>query len=129
MGFMDAVKSVYSNYVTFEGRARRSEYWWFALFYLIVAFVLMGVIGTISDTLGSVLYGLFVLGSLLPAIAVQVRRLHDTGKSGWWVLIGLIPLVGAIVLIIFYVGDSQPGSNQHGPNPKGAGGTSEPEAA
>jgi uncharacterized membrane protein YhaH (DUF805 family) len=67
----------------------------------------------------SILSGLFVLANILPALAVGVRRLHDTGRSGWWLLIALIPLVGVIVLIIFYVQDSQPGVNKYGPNPKG----------
>lgn len=120
MGFLDAVKSVYTNYVNFQGRARRSEYWWWFLFYLIVVLVLAGGVSAISDTLGGALYAIFVLGSILPAIAVQVRRLHDTGRSGWWVLISLIPLVGFIVLLIFYASDSQPGENKYGPNPKGA---------
>lgn len=119
MQFIDAVKSVYTNYFKFEGRARRSEYWWFALFYIVVAVVTLGVIGAVNETLGATLYGLFVLGSIIPAIAVQVRRLHDTGRSGWWVLIAFIPLIGAVVLIIFYISDSQPGPNPHGPNPKG----------
>ncbi|MGY6661696.1 MAG: DUF805 domain-containing protein [Glycocaulis sp.] len=117
MNFMDAVKSVYSNYVGFHGRARRSEYWWFFLFYLIV----YGVLYTIDLSLIGypALSGIFALASILPSLAVAVRRLHDTGRSGWWILISLVPLVGFIVLIIFYVMDSQPGVNKHGPNPKG----------
>ena len=129
MGFMDAVKSVYSNYVNFQGRARRSEYWWFYLFYIIVAVVLQVLTATVSETLGGVLYLLFVLGTFLPMLAVAVRRLHDTGKSGWWILLALIPIVGAIVLIIFYVGDSQPGANKYGPNPKGVDAGPAPAAA
>jgi uncharacterized membrane protein YhaH (DUF805 family) len=117
MNFMDAVKSVYSNYVGFHGRARRSEYWWWYLFYLIVYGVLYAI--DLSVIGFPALSGLFALASLLPGIAVGVRRLHDTGRSGWWLLIALIPLVGAIVLIIFFVMDSQPGVNKHGPNPKG----------
>ncbi len=117
MNFMDAVKAVYTNYVGFQGRARRSEYWWFFLFYLIVYIVLYAVDLTVFGY--PMLSGLFALASFLPSLAVGVRRLHDTGRSGWWLLIGLIPLVGFIVLIIFYVGDSQPGVNKYGPNPKG----------
>ncbi|MFC4724153.1 DUF805 domain-containing protein [Glycocaulis abyssi] len=116
MNFMDAVKSVYSNYVGFQGRARRSEYWWWFLFYVIVYGVLYAVDMSVFGY--PMLAGLFALGSLIPAIAVGVRRLHDTGRSGWWILIGLVPLVGFIVLLIFYVMDSQPGVNQHGPNPR-----------
>ncbi|MEQ8406510.1 MAG: DUF805 domain-containing protein [Oceanicaulis sp.] len=126
---MDAVKSVYSNYVGFQGRARRSEYWWFALFYFIVAVALQLIAVGVNETMGGALYLLFLLGTILPGIAVQVRRLHDTGKSGWWVLLGLIPLIGVIVLIIFYVGDSQPGANKYGPNPKGVDAGPAPAAA
>ncbi|WP_429910913.1 DUF805 domain-containing protein [Glycocaulis sp.] len=117
MNFMDAVKSVYTNYAGFQGRARRSEYWWWYLFYIIVYIVLFSIDNALFGF--PMLAGLFALGSLIPGIAVGVRRLHDTGRSGWWLLIGLIPLVGFIVLIIFFVMDSQPGVNQHGPNPKG----------
>lgn len=129
MGFMDAVSAVYSNYVNFQGRARRSEYWWFYLFYIIVAVVFQVIMTTVSESFGGLLYLVFVLGSFLPMLAVSVRRLHDTGKSGWWVLLGLIPILGAIVLIIFYVGDSQPGANKYGPNPKGVDGEPAPVPA
>lgn len=118
MNFMDAVKSVYSNYVGFQGRARRSEYWWWYLFY-IIAYIIVVMVDQAVFGEPSILSGLFVLANILPALAVGVRRLHDTGRSGWWLLIALIPLVGVIVLIIFYVQDSQPGVNKYGPNPKG----------
>lgn len=118
MNFMDAVKSVYSNYVGFQGRARRSEYWWWYLFY-IIAYIVVVMVDQAVFGEPSILSGLFVLANILPALAVGVRRLHDTGRSGWWLLIALIPLVGVIVLIIFYVQDSQPGVNKYGPNPKG----------
>jgi uncharacterized membrane protein YhaH (DUF805 family) len=116
MGFVDAIKSGFNNYVNFQGRARRSEYWfWFLFTFLlsIVASIIDGVLGIY------LLAGLAMLATILPSIAVGVRRLHDTGRSGFWLFIALIPLVGAIVLIIFYVSDSQPGANQYGPNPKG----------
>jgi uncharacterized membrane protein YhaH (DUF805 family) len=121
MGFLDAVKSVYSNYFNFQGRARRSEYWWFYLFYVIVILVLSVLAGALGDAgvIFGVLYLVFLLGTIIPMLAAGVRRLHDTGRSGWWILIGLIPLVGAIVLLIFFVGDSQAGPNQYGDNPKG----------
>ena len=118
MNVMDAVKSVYSNYVGFQGRARRSEYWWWYLFY-IIAYIIVVMVDQAVFGEPSILSGLFVLANILPALAVGVRRLHDTGRSGWWLLIALIPLVGVIVLIIFYVQDSQPGVNKYGPNPKG----------
>lgn len=120
MGFMDAVKSVYSNYANFNGRARRSEYWFYVLFYVIAYTVLF----TVETAIGGfgLLAGLFALANIIPMLAAGVRRLHDTGKSGWWILIGLVPLVGFIVLLIFYVKDSDPGTNAYGPNPKGVAG-------
>ncbi|MAK63372.1 MAG: hypothetical protein CMF75_01300 [Maricaulis sp.] len=117
MGFVDAAKSGLTNYVNFQGRARRSEYWFWVLF----VFVLSIVGGIIDGLLGTYLFGgLIALGTFLPSIAVAVRRLHDTGRSGFWLFLGLIPLVGFIVLIIFYIGESEAGSNKYGPNPKGA---------
>ncbi|MFZ2237722.1 MAG: DUF805 domain-containing protein [Dokdonella sp.] len=110
------------KYATFSGRSRRSEYWFFVLFYLIIYVVLAiidGVAGTMSsESRFGLLSGLFALAMLIPSLAVGARRLHDTGRSGWWQLIGLIPLIGFIVLIVFYVQDSHPGSNQYGANPK-----------
>ena len=111
MGFFKAIGSGFGNYTNFSGRARRSEFWWWTLF----AF-LMGIL-TVIPILG----WLIALAMLLPNLAMQVRRLHDTGHSGWWWFIGLIPIIGFIVLLIFYVTDSKPGPNQWGPNPKGIG--------
>lgn len=112
--YIDAWK----NYVNFNGRARRKAYWMFVLFNIIAA-VILGIIDNVIGT-GGILGGLYSLAVLLPGIALGVRRLHDIGKSGWWLLIALVPLIGFIVLIIFAVTDSQPGENQYGPNPKGA---------
>ncbi|MEO6503255.1 MAG: DUF805 domain-containing protein [Jatrophihabitantaceae bacterium] len=118
MSFADAIRSVFSKYVTFSGRARRSEFWWFALF----AAILYIVAAILDAAMGSSVVSLIVgLGLLLPSLAVTVRRLHDTGRSGWWILIGLIPLVGALVLLVFECQDSQPASNKYGPSPKAAG--------
>jgi uncharacterized membrane protein YhaH (DUF805 family) len=120
MSFVDAVKTCFSKYVTFGGRARRSEYWWWYLFVVIVgvvASILDALFGTRSNGTG-VIQGLAGLALLLPSLAVGVRRLHDTDRSGWWLLIGLIPIVGTIVLIVFFVQDSRP-DNEYGPNPKG----------
>lgn len=114
MGFADAVKSVLGQYAGFEGRARRSEYWFFSLFFFLVLFVvaiLDGVIGTFP-----LLYLLVALGLILPSIAVGVRRLHDTGKSGLFYLLALVPF-GGIALLVFFCMDSQP-ANQYGPSPK-----------
>lgn len=102
----------YEKYVEFTGRSRRKEYWTFVLVNLVISLIL--------SSLFSFLGTLFSLAILLPSIAVGIRRLHDIGKSGWWLLIGFIPLLGLIVLIYFFVQDSQPGSNEYGANPKGA---------
>jgi uncharacterized membrane protein YhaH (DUF805 family) len=114
--------AVLKKYAEFKGRARRSEYWYFVLFNVIISIVLAivdRVIGTHSAETGfGVLGGLYALAVLIPGIAVGVRRLHDTNRSGWWLLIGLIPCIGLIVLIVFTVQDSQPGDNQYGANPK-----------
>jgi uncharacterized membrane protein YhaH (DUF805 family) len=109
---------VLKKYAVFSGRARRKEYWMFLLFNIIIGLVLGGIAWLAGgpDVLGSI-YGLVVL---IPGIAVSVRRLHDTDRSGWWLLIGLIPLIGTIVLLVFMAQDSQPGANQYGPNPKTA---------
>ena len=116
MSFIEAVKSVFSHYVDFSGRARRSEYWYFFLFTLLVNVVTRGLAVAV-DTLSFVQI-IASLAMLLPGLAVAVRRLHDIGKSGWCLLFVLIPLVGSIILIVWYCKDSQPGDNQYGPNPK-----------
>jgi uncharacterized membrane protein YhaH (DUF805 family) len=115
MTFGTAVSSVLTQYTGFSGRARRSEFWWYTLF----AFVVYLVVALVDAVLNTTLLGLIVsLGLLLPTLAVTVRRLHDTGRSGWWILISLIPLVGAIVLLVFECSDSEPGPNRFGPSPK-----------
>ncbi len=115
---------VLKKYAVFNGRARRKEYWYFFLFNIIISIVLAvidGVTGSFSPEAGmGLLGGIYMLAVLIPGIAVSVRRLHDTERSGWWILIGLIPLIGAIVLIVFMVQDSKPGQNQYGANPKDA---------
>lgn len=118
---------VLKQYADFSGRARRKEYWMFFLVNLIISFAIgfvSGFIGGVSQdpTLASALMIpsiLYSLAVLIPSIAVGVRRLHDTNRSGWWLLISLVPVIGAIVLIVFFVQDSQAGSNQYGENPKG----------
>lgn len=113
---------VLKKYAEFGGRARRKEYWMFALFnviFLIVAIILDNVLGTtIGDLPYGVFYFLYALAVLLPGLAVGVRRLHDVGKSGWMMLIGLIPLIGAIWLLVLVCTDSQVGTNKWGENPK-----------
>ena len=114
--------AVLKNYVGFSGRARRKELWMFVLFniiFAIVALIIDRIIGTSFGHMGyGIIYVLYCLAVFLPGLAVQVRRLHDLGKSGWMILIALIPLVGAIWLLVLYCLDSQPGENQYGPNPK-----------
>ena len=107
---------VLKNYAVFTGRARRTEYWMFTL----VNFIIAMAIGIVEGVLGGpgVLGVLYFLAVLIPAIAVSVRRLHDTGRSGLWLLISFVPLIGAIVLLVFMVEDSNFGKNQYGANPK-----------
>lgn len=110
--YLNALKNKYAD---FSGRAHRTEFWMFVLFNLIIAIVIAIVDSFIT---GGLIYGLYALAMLIPGFAVGARRLHDTDKSGWMLLLGLIPLVG-LVLIYFFVIDSQPGPNKYGPNPKG----------
>jgi len=113
---------VLKKYAQFSGRARRKEYWFFVLFSTIISLVLMMVdstTGTMKVAAGyGLLSSLYSLAVLIPSLAVAVRRLHDTNRSGWWLLIGFIPLIGAIILIIFFASDSNPETNEYGPNPK-----------
>ena len=129
MTFMDSISVCFSKYITFSGRAQRSEFWWFVL--------LLAVTGTILDAADSVIFGksvfmlgwmnfsyssgfiadLFALATFLPMWAVEVRRLHDIGKSGWWLLLWLIPLIGAIILLIWMIRKGTDGDNQYGPDP------------
>lgn len=115
---MNWYMEVMKKYVVFSGRACRTEYWMFFLFNFVITFVL-GILEGLFNIRG-VLGALYSLAVLLPGIAVSIRRLHDIGRSGWWLWISLIPLVGLVVIIIFMVQDSQPGENAYGPNPKKA---------
>jgi uncharacterized membrane protein YhaH (DUF805 family) len=128
MGFGDAVKTCFSKYADFKGRASRPEYWWFFLSYVIVYVVLL--------LLASAARGLFVLvylaalAYIIPLLAAAVRRLHDTGRSGWWYFIAFIPLVGFIILIVLLAGEGQPQANQYGaPTGGTAGGMMPPPPA
>jgi uncharacterized membrane protein YhaH (DUF805 family) len=113
---------VLRKYAVFDGRARRKEYWYFFLINTVISIFLAFIdsfTGTISEDVGiGLLDGLYALAVLIPGTAVTVRRLHDTDRSGWWILIGLIPVIGGIALLVFMVLDSTPGDNQYGPNPK-----------
>ncbi|WP_416952616.1 DUF805 domain-containing protein [Nocardioides sp. T5] len=125
MDFMTAVRTCLSKYVDFSGRARRSEYWYFALFSFLVnlaATLVDNVLGTDYDraTSGGLIQTVASLALFLPSLAVGIRRLHDTDRSGWWILIGLIPIIGWILLIVWFCTDSKP-DNAYGPNPKTSG--------
>ncbi len=109
--------TVLKKYAVFSGRARRKEYWYFVLFNVLISLVLGfidGLLGLTPEGSGfGLLGGFYSLAVLIPGIAVAVRRLHDTGRSGWWLLIGFIPIIGVIVLIVFLASESQPGQNQY----------------
>ncbi|MGW4031009.1 DUF805 domain-containing protein [Streptomyces sp. NPDC004838] len=107
---------VLKKYAVFSGRARRQEYWMFFLFNMVIGIVL-NIIDRAGD-LGSVISFVYSLAVLIPGLAVAVRRLHDVGRSGWWLLIVVVPLVGAIILIVFLATDGEPGVNKWGENPK-----------
>ncbi|WP_053367925.1 DUF805 domain-containing protein [Bacillus sp. FJAT-27245] len=113
---MEWFLKVLKDYAVFKGRARRKEYWMFTLISIIIAFVLTLIEELIG--LGAILSGLFSLAIFIPSLAVTARRLHDTGRSGWMMLLALIPLIGGIILLVFAAQDSRPGTNQYGPNPK-----------
>ncbi len=131
MDFMTAVKTCYSKYATFSGRAARSEFWWFVLFIMGMNFILTFVdsflFGTVTTVPGGfeaqtsmpVFSGLFLLASFLPNISVIVRRLHDTDRSGWWYWIVLVPVIGIILLIVWLATRGTPGENRFGPDPLG----------
>jgi uncharacterized membrane protein YhaH (DUF805 family) len=112
MSFQDAVATCFHKYADPHGRASRAEYWWFILFCFIVS-VLAGIIDAV---VGSVVVGVIVsLALLLPQIMVGIRRLHDINRTGLWMFIGLVPLVGAIVLLVFFLTDGTYGDNKYGP--------------
>lgn len=125
MSFQEAVENFFRNYTNSNGRARRKEYWYPVLFIFLINLVinaLGGIFGAmdidILVTMCNVLSGIFGIATLLPSIMVAIRRMHDIGKSGWWVLISFVPCVGMFIALYFCCLDSQPGDNQYGPNPK-----------
>ena len=120
MSFTEAISSGFRNYVNFTRRAARSEFWFWFLF-SVLASIVAGLIdyalfggGALWRAL-SPISGLVSLALFLPGLAVSVRRLHDTGRSGWWILLVLIPIIGAIVLLIWFCKRGTPGPNQFGP--------------
>jgi len=121
MDYFDYYLDAFRKFADFSGRATRSQYWFFVLFNFIISLVLGfidSIFGLYSDGMGflSAIYGLVVL---IPALALSVRRLHDTNRSGWWLLVLFIPIVGIFVFLYFMIQDSTPGANRYGPNPKG----------
>lgn len=116
--YLDVLKN---KYATFSGRARRKEYWMFLLINLVVSVALAlidSLIGSVSESGMGLLSSVYSIGVLIPSLALSVRRLHDIGRTGWWVLISIIPVIGAVVLLVFMLLDSEPGSNRYGANPK-----------
>lgn len=123
MSFAGAVRSAFRNYATFSGRARRSEFWWFALFDLAVnvgLFALIGLLGRTGGVLAVLALVVFNLAVFFPYLAVSVRRLHDTDRSGWWLLLSFLPLGGLILLVLYCLEGTQ-GTNKFGPSPSGGG--------
>ena len=114
MGFVEAIKSGFSNYVTFSGRAIRSEYWYWVLF-IALAEAVTSIIdnGILGHQITASLFG---LAAFLPGLAVSIRRLHDLDRTGWWIFIAFIPLIGAILLIVWYCSRGTVGPNRYGPD-------------
>ena len=125
MTFSDAIRSGFDHYFKFDGRASRSEFWWWVLFAILVS-----IAANIVDAIiGAQIFSFLVaLGLFLPGLSMAIRRLHDTGRSGWWILIGLIPLIGFIVLLIFYLEQGNPAPNEYGPPPPGSPAAVAPQA-
>ena len=113
MSFTEAVKSGFDHYTKFDGRASRPAFWWWVLFGILVAIVVSFIDSVIFGT--TILSFIVSLGLILPNLSVAIRRLHDTNRTGWWILIGFVPLIGFIVLLIFYLQQSDPGDNDYGP--------------
>jgi uncharacterized membrane protein YhaH (DUF805 family) len=118
VGFTEAIISGFQNYVTFSGRARRAEYWWWTLFFILMCVVAGFADSALASSGRLPLVGLiFILVTMLPYLSVAVRRFHDIGRSGWWVLIPLIPLVGTILYLYWMVQPGNTGPNEYGPDP------------
>jgi uncharacterized membrane protein YhaH (DUF805 family) len=123
---MDWFVSALKKYAVFSGRSQRAEYWYFMLFYVLISLIVGFLDGIAGTTIGpqgqtGLISFALLLAMLLPSLAVSVRRLHDIGRSGWWLLIGFVPLIGMLVLLVFAARDSEPGDNRFGPNPKPVG--------
>ena len=114
---MNYYVQVLKKYATFKGRSPRKEFWIFFLFNALIGAILGIIDIALNINTGNIVL-LYTLAIAIPSIAVVVRRLHDTGHSEWWIFFHLIPIIGFIILLIFYIQDSQPGANKYGPNPK-----------
>jgi len=120
MTFFDSIKFGFSNYANFQGRSRRSGYWWWFLFNVLISATFSILSGRNEENFFATLGSLAGLALLLPSLAFAVRRLHDTNRSGWHLLYGLIPIAGIIMLFIWFIQDSDVAANRFGTNPKGA---------
>ena len=123
---MNYYLEAWKKYAVFSGRAQRAEYWTFCLVNMVIIFMIFAIDEAINAVPIKIAGGIFLLAMFLPIIAVSVRRLHDTGRSGWWLFIKLIPLVGSIVILVFTLLDSQPGDNKYGKNPKVVASSTQP---
>lgn len=122
VSFTEAIKmALQQNYCNSSGRSSRSEYWWYSLFTFILGFIIAIFAGILGENAGNALTGIVYLALLLPGLGLTVRRLHDINKSGWWILINLIPLVGWIIMLVWLCKDSDPTDNQYGPVPNVVG--------
>ena len=117
MTFTEAIRSGFANYVNFGGRALRSEFWWWQLFTLLVAFG-AGMIDGAFNLNADIIADLWALAILLPTLAVSVRRLHDSDMSGWWLFVMMIPFVGFVLLIVWWIQEGTLGYNRFGPDPR-----------
>jgi uncharacterized membrane protein YhaH (DUF805 family) len=117
MTFIESIKAVLTNYAGFTGRSARPEFWWFQLFGVIVSTVFNVLSGGNSSSFFGIVGTLAALALLVPSLAVGVRRLHDIGRSGWYLLLALIPLVGAIILIVWFARAGDPTDNAFGTAP------------
>ncbi len=118
MSFMEAIQSVFSQWNVFTGRSRRSEYWYFVLFNIVISVIFSTLAGITGFDFFTWLSSIYSLVAMIPGIAVGIRRMHDIGKSGWNLLWSLT-CVGVILVIVWLAKDSEPGANMYGPNPKG----------
>ncbi len=117
MNFWEAINSAFKNYATFKGRACRSEFWYFFLFCILISLIAQQIDFALHQNESGAISGIVSIILLVPGIALQVRRLHDIGKSGWWFFLNLIPLLGQIALIVFSCMRGHAETNQYGDNP------------